>query len=101
MTAQIITANRLDTGTPVYLNQLFDWSSEIRAARVLTDNSEIEDVLKIIERARISRDVVGVYAVDVAPQDGVDVPVQLRFHEQVRVNGHAITPAQCPGAEAA
>jgi hypothetical protein len=88
---KIVTANRLDTGIVVYLNQLFDWSPDISAARVITDNSEVDDVLRIIERARIGRDVVGVYAIDVEESDGIDTPLPLRFREQIRVNGPTTT----------
>jgi hypothetical protein len=92
MTARIITANRLDTGIVVYLNQLFDWSPEISAARVITYDSEVEDVLKIINRAKIGEDVVGVYAIDVEGSDEIDVPVPLRFRERIRGNGPTVTP---------
>ena len=94
MTAQIITANRLDTGNVVYLNQLFDWTTKITDARVLTSGSEVEDVLRIVERAKIGRDVVGVYAVDVEETSEILVPVPLRFRERIRVNGPTVaTPA--------
>ncbi|MBT3701788.1 MAG: DUF2849 domain-containing protein [Alphaproteobacteria bacterium] len=92
MTARIITANRLDTGIVVYLNQLFDWSTEISAARVITEDSEVEDVLKIVDRAKIGENVVGVYAIDVDDTDEIDVPVPLRFRERIRVNGPTVSP---------
>jgi hypothetical protein len=91
MTARIITANRLDTGIVVYLNQLFDWSPEISAARIISEDSEVEDVLKIVARAKIGEDVVGVYAVDVEGSDEIDVPVPLRFRERIRVNGPTVS----------
>ena len=88
----ITTANRLDTGIVVYLNQLFDWSTEISAARVITEDSEVEDVLKIVDRAKIGENVVGVYAIDVDDTDEIDVPVPLRFRERIRVNGPTVSP---------
>jgi hypothetical protein len=91
MSTRIITANRLDTGIVVYLNQLFDWSPQISTARVLTDDSEVDDVLKIIERAKIGREVVGVYAIDVDDNDEIDAPVPLRFRERIRVSGPTVS----------
>ena len=93
MTARIITANLLSNGTVVYLNQLFDWSSEISAARVLTSDSEIEEVLQIIRRAKIGRDVVGVQAEDIQGKDGIGTFEQLRFHEHIRAQAPAIKSA--------
>ena len=90
MTAQIITANRLDTGNVVYLNLLFDWTPDIKEARVMTSDSEVEDVLRIIDRAKIGRDVVGVYAVDVEETAEILAPVPLHFRERIRVNGPTV-----------
>ncbi|MBT3788909.1 MAG: DUF2849 domain-containing protein [Alphaproteobacteria bacterium] len=92
MTAQIITANRLDTGIVVYLSQTFDWTVDISSAWVLTASSEVEDTLKIVERAKIARDVVGVYAIDVDDNDEITVPVPLRFRERIRVSGPTVSP---------
>ena len=93
MSAHIITANNVETGAVVYLNQLFDWTTELAAARILTSDSEVEDVLQIIERAKISRNVVGVYAFEIEGMEDNKSPVPLRFREQIRVSGPTVTHA--------
>ena len=87
MTAHIITANHLETGAVVYLNQLFDWTTEYEAARILTSDSEVEEVTRIIERAKIGRDVVGIYTIDVESTDENTIPFPVRLREQIRVQG--------------
>ncbi len=84
---KVVTANRLNDGTVVFLDNHFQWTNDIAEARVITAPSELEDVLKIAERAKLTQQVVGTYDIDVdlAADDGGVTPLRLR--EKIRAFG--------------
>ncbi len=84
---KVITANKLNDGTVVFLDGHFQWTNDIAEARVITAASELEDVLLIAERAKLTQQVVSAYDIDVAlaPDDGGITPLRLR--EKIRAFG--------------
>ncbi len=84
---KVVTANKLNDGTVVFLDAHFQWTNDIAEARIITAHSELEDVLLIAERAKLTQQVVSAYNIDVAlaPDDGGVTPLLLR--EKIRAFG--------------
>ena len=75
-TPQVITANALVEGDVVYLASEGHWTRKLEEAEIFTDAAIAEDVL-LTATAR-SGEVVGVYLMPVAVNDGAPEPVHFR-----------------------
>lgn len=84
MKAKIITANRLCDGEVVWLGAGNRWVELCGNARMLGAGEDADTLIAMAPRA----DVVEAYAIDVAVEQGVPVPV--RFRERIRAAGPTI-----------
>jgi hypothetical protein len=80
--AKVITANRLDNGLVVFLDQDGDWSLDIATARVLEDGPDLDGAIAYAKAQHDARVVVEPYPIDVDVKSGVPVPTRLR--EKIR-----------------
>ena len=85
MSGQVITANRLDDGTVVYLGDEKSWSPQLANAKVAADEDEAVVLMGIGDDAENQGIVVGAYLIPVEVVDGVIAPVRLR--EDIRADG--------------
>lgn len=79
--AKAVTANRLDNGLVVFLDQEGGWALDIAEARILED-AELDEALAYGKAQHDARVVIDPYAIDVDVTDGVPVPIRLR--ERIR-----------------
>ena len=85
MTAQVVTANRLNDGLVVYLAAEGGWTSWLDEALVAEDEAAAEALLTAGERAVEARWVVTPYLMDVTRDGAAIRPVRLR--EVIRAQG--------------
>ena len=88
MTVLILTANDLRSGQVVYFTSHGDWSTYIADAQIARDELAAERLLSKGELAESEQLVVGAYLI--AVDADLDVPVPVRFREQLRVGGPSI-----------
>ena len=81
--AKAITANRLDNGLVVFLDDTGGWTLDIASARVISDE-ELDEALAYGKAQHDARIVIEPYAIDVDVSDGAPVPVRLR--ERIRAD---------------
>jgi hypothetical protein len=82
-TAKVITANALLEGDVVYLTVDDNWTRDLSAAEVLTDEADA-DLRLLMAQGRAS-DVVGAYLAPVSP--AADGPQPTHFREDFRRTG--------------
>ena len=85
---QVIIANKLDDGFVVFLTADGNWSNDIDAAALATDESEAERLLEqglAAERANV---VIDPYLIDVRIEDGQRIPTEYR--EYIRALGPTV-----------
>ena len=87
---QVLTANRLSDGTPVFLTRYGRWSERIGGARVVRDAGARDRLEQIGAAAVAANIVVEPYLVDVEKPDGRPVPV--RYRERLRTRGPSVRP---------
>jgi hypothetical protein len=82
-TPKVVTANRLIEGDVVYLAADDAWVTDLKAAEVHEDEAVAE--ARLIDAARQTGTVVGVYLADVTPR--ADGPEPVHFREAFRASG--------------
>ncbi len=87
---KVVTANRLLDGEVVWQGADGTWVELLSLARVLEGKDELADALALAEKSVAAREVVEVYAIDVAEDEGRVVPVRLR--EMIRAAGPTTHP---------
>ena len=85
MPMKILTANDLHSGEVVYLKNDGLWSSYITQAQLSGSTSRDEKLLALGHEAEENRLVVGPFLIDVEIKN--EIPVPVRFREQLRVTG--------------
>jgi hypothetical protein len=83
-----ITANRLDDGRVVFLNEIGGWSPALGEARLLADGPELDDATAYAKAQHDARIVVEPYPIDLEVTDGIAVPVRIR--ERIRAEGPTV-----------
>ena len=83
-----ITANRLDDGRVVFLDEVGGWVSTLVEARLLSDGAALEQATAYAKTQHDARIVVEPYAIDVEIVDGLPVPARIR--ERIRAQGPTV-----------
>jgi hypothetical protein len=83
-----ITANRLDDGRVVFLDELGGWVPTLVEARLLSDGAALEQASAYAKAQHDARIVVEPYAIDVEIVDGLPVPARIR--ERIRAQGPTV-----------
>ena len=78
----VITANRLTDGIVVYLASEGEWTEQIADARLADTDEEIKALEAEAEKAVQERQVISVYPMPVALNDGAVDPLSVR--ERIR-----------------
>lgn len=78
----ILTANRLTSGTVVYLAATGGWTERIAAARTALHDADVKDIEAIAARAAAANEIVGAYVMPVRLVEGRPEPVSVR--ERIR-----------------
>ncbi len=79
---EVVTANKLHTGTVVYLDGEGFWVEEIRHAAVAGDTEALKRLEAIAARSAARNEVTSVYAFAVRVVDGCAEPLSVR--EKIR-----------------
>ena len=77
---KIVTANRLDDGVVVFLDNDNRWCEDLHAARAFNDALDDDTIEQQIARFAAADEVVSVYVMAVKLIDGLLVPVSVREH---------------------
>ncbi|MET1026699.1 MAG: DUF2849 domain-containing protein [Dongiaceae bacterium] len=85
MSVQMITANRLHDGIVVYQAKGGAWATRFAEGELLQDKAAADAALAVAEEAVKARQVVSVYLIDVAVEEGVPQPTNTR--EYIRASG--------------
>jgi hypothetical protein len=83
-----ITANRLDDGRVVFLDDVGGWVPTLVEARLLADGAELEKASAYAKAQHDARVVVEPYPVDIVIVDGLPVPARIR--ERIRAQGPTV-----------
>jgi hypothetical protein len=83
-----ITANRLDDGRVVFLDDLGGWAPTLVEARLLADGPELVKAIAYGKAQHDARVVVEPYAIDIEIVDGLPVPARIR--ERIRAQGPTV-----------
>jgi hypothetical protein len=83
-----ITANRLDDGRVVFLDDLGGWAPTLVEARLLADGPELDQAIAYGKAQHDARVVVEPYAIDIETIDGLPVPARIR--ERIRAQGPTV-----------
>ena len=95
---QIVTANRLDDGSVVYLDGQGGWSGRIEDSRRAESLDDAEALMALANQAVADCLVVGPYLIDIADEDGAVRP--LHYREAIRAKGPTVRPDLGKQAEA-
>jgi len=87
MSAQILTANRLDDGVVVYLADDGTWAERFEVARVARDADASADLLLAGEAGERACRIIGAYLMKVADNE---TPQPLGTRETIRGKGPSI-----------
>jgi len=87
---KVITANRLLNGDVVWLGENGAWVERITLAKIFEGKEAVAGGLALGAEAEKNQEVVGVYDMDVAVEDGIVAPVRLR--ERIRATGPTTHP---------
>lgn len=85
---KIVTANRLDDGTVVYLANE-GWVGNIGSAAVLNAPDAVEAALGLAARAVADGQIIGVEPIEVVP-DSAGMPIPKKLRERIRALGPTI-----------
>ncbi len=83
-----ITANRLDDGRVVFLDEAGGWTPDVSRARLLLDGPELDAATAYAQSQHDARIVIEPYAIDMTIADGRPVPVRMR--ERIRAEGPTV-----------
>ena len=83
-----ITANRLDDGRVVFLDDLGGWAPTLVEALLLSDGPELDKATAYAKTQHDARIVVEPYPIDVEIIDGLPVPARIR--ERIRAQGPTV-----------
>lgn len=83
-----ITANRLDDGRVVFLDEVGGWAPTLVEAKLLHDGAELDKATAYAKAQHDARVVVEPYAIDIVIEDGVPVPARIR--ERIRAEGPTV-----------
>jgi hypothetical protein len=83
-----ITANRLDDGRVVFLDEAGGWAPTVAEARLLSDGPELDEATAYAKAQHDARIVVEPYAIDIENVDGEPVPARIR--ERIRAQGPTV-----------
>jgi uncharacterized protein DUF2849 len=83
-----ITANRLDNGRVVFLDEAGGWTMDLADARFVTDGPELDDANAHAKAQHDARIVVDPYPIDIINLDGRPVPARIR--ERIRAEGPTV-----------
>jgi hypothetical protein len=83
-----ITANRLDDGRVVFLDDAGGWTLAIGEARLVTDGPELDAANAYGKAQHDARIVVEPYPIDIEIVDGRPVPARIR--ERIRAEGPTV-----------
>lgn len=87
---QVVTANRLQDGTVVFLGSSSGWVEGLQDARVIDGKEAVAAALDIARRDEQANLVLDIYAIDVVDRAGILSAVKLR--EAIRARGPTIHP---------
>ena len=83
-----ITANRLDDGRVVFLDDVGGWVATLVEARLLSDGPELDKASAYAKAQHDARVVVEPYPIDIVIVDGLPVPARIR--ERIRAQGPTV-----------
>lgn len=83
-----ITANRLDDGRVVFLDEDGGWAHDFAAALLVSDGPELDAATVHAQSQHDARIVVEPYAIDIAILDGLPTPARIR--ERIRAEGPTV-----------
>jgi len=83
-----ITANRLDDGRVVFLDDVGGWVATLVEAQLLSDGPELDKATAYAKAQHDARVVVEPYPIDVVIVDGLPVPARIR--ERIRAQGPTV-----------
>jgi hypothetical protein len=83
-----ITANRLDDGRVVFLDDVGGWAPTLVEAKLLSDGPELDQATAYAKAQHDARVVVEPYAIEVVTVDGIPVPARIR--ERIRAQGPTV-----------
>jgi hypothetical protein len=83
-----ITANRLDDGRVVFLDDVGGWVPTVVEARLVCDGPELDQASAYAKAQHDARVVVEPYAIDIEIVDGLPVPARIR--ERIRAQGPTV-----------
>ena len=95
---QIVTANRLDDGSVVFLDGAGGWSGNIEDSRRAESAEDAEALMALANQEVAGCLVVAPYLIDVADEDGAVRP--LHYREAIRAKGPTVRPDLGKQAEA-
>ena len=87
---QIMTANRLDDGSVVYLDGEGGWSGHIEDSHRAESLNDAEALTALAKQAVADCLVVGPYLIDIADEEGAVRP--LHYREAIRAKGPTVRP---------
>ncbi len=87
---QIVTANRLDDGSVVYLDGEGGWSGHIEDSHRAESSDDAEALMALANQAVADCLVVGPYLIDIADEEGAVRP--LHYREAIRAKGPTVRP---------
>jgi hypothetical protein len=83
-----ITANRLDDGRVVFLDEDGGWAHDFAAALLVSDGPELDQATAYAQSQHDARIVVEPYAIDITVLDGKATPARIR--ERIRAEGPTV-----------
>jgi hypothetical protein len=83
-----ITANRLDDGRVVFLDEAGGWAMDVADSRLLSDGPELDEATAYAKAQHDARIVVEPYAIDIEIVDSKPVPTRTR--ERIRAEGPTV-----------
>src|SRR4051812_43357635 len=83
-----ITANRLDDGRVVFLDDVGGWVPTVVEALLVCDGPEFDQANAYAKAQHDARIVVEPYAIDIEIVDGLPVPARIR--ERIRAQGPTV-----------
>lgn len=92
MSAQMVTANRLQDGIVVYLTKGGNWSTQFEDGDLLADKETAEAALAAAEESVKACRVLSVYLIDVEIENGKPKPTSTREH--IRASGQPTVKAE-------
>ncbi len=95
---QIVTANRLDDGSVVYLDGKGGWAGRIDDSSRAESPEETDVLMALANQAVADCVVIGPYLIDIADEDGAVRP--LHYREAIRAKGPTVRPDLGKQAEA-